>query len=344
MFDYNVAAHLETLLSGKHLAVAESSELMKAIIEGQVGAASIAAFAIALRAKGETAEELAAMAGVMRSYAVKVDAPDDALDTCGTGGDKSATFNISTATALVAAGMGIPVAKHGGRSVSSKTGSADVLRVLGVNIEGTPDRIARCIKEARIGFMFAPNHHLGMKNVAPVRKELGIRTVFNFLGPLANPAHCKLSLLGVPEPSLCEKFAHVLKLLGSRSAMVVCGTGPGGQGYLDEMSTFGPTTVARLRDGAVAVEQVDAQQFGITVPAPDALHAADAQASARIIEEILAGKKSPARDIVVLNAAAAALVADKANTWPEALRAAEKSIDAGYASTALAALVLISNS
>jgi len=340
---YYVAGLLETLLAHQDLSVAVASELMKVIIEGELGPPGIAAVAIALRAKGESVEELAAFASVMRSYAVTVEAPDDALDTCGTGGDKSETFNISTATALVAAGMGIPVAKHGGRSVSSKAGSADVLKALGVNVEATPGRIARCIKEAGIGFMFAPAHHPGMKHVAPIRKELGVRTVFNLLGPLANPANSKKELLGVADPALCEKFAQVLKLLGSQSAMVVCGVGPGGKGYLDEMSTFGPTTVARLRDGDITLEQVDAQRLGLSVPKPDELHVSSAEDSAAMIRDVLSGRKGPPRDIVVLNAAAAAMVAGKAADWAEGLRLAERSIDEGHAAEALEKLKRISN-
>jgi anthranilate phosphoribosyltransferase len=339
---YTVSSHLERLLAREDLTPDAATELMEAIIAGRVGPVSVAAVAIALRAKGESVEELAAFARVMRERSVRVTAPDDALDTCGTGGDKSGTFNVSTATALVAAGMGIPVAKHGARSVSSHAGSADVLTELGVKIDVPPDRIARCITEAKVGFMFAPAHHPGMKHVAPVRKELGVRTCFNLLGPLSNPAGAKLQLLGVFEPSLCEKFARVLQLLGSRSAMIVCGAGPQG-GYLDELSTFGPTTVARLKDGQITVEEVDARQLGVAVPAADALHAADAKQSAAIIREILLGAKGPARDIVVLNAAAAALVAGKADAWPEALRLAAESIDKGYANIALRRLTALTN-
>jgi anthranilate phosphoribosyltransferase len=195
--------------------------------------------------------------------------------------------------------------------------------------------------------MFAPAHHPGMRFAAPVRKELGVRTVFNLLGPLSNPAGANFSLLGVFEPSLCEKFAQVLKLLGNRGALVVCGTGPlpadSGASFLDEMSTFGPTTVARLHDGLITVEQIDAQALGFAAPAKEALRAADAAASARIIKTVLDGQKGPARDIVVLNAAAAALVAGKATDWPAALRAAERSIDEGKAKAALDALVRLAS-
>jgi anthranilate phosphoribosyltransferase len=335
---YSFTPHLETLLAKNDLSENTCVELMNALMDGLVFPASVAAWMVALRAKGESAEELAALASVMRKRAVAVKAPPGTLDTCGTGGDGSATFNISTAAALTAAGMGIPVAKHGGRSVSSKTGSADVLKALGVNIDAKPDVIERCIATAGIGFMFAPNHHPGMKYVAPIRRELGVRTVFNLLGPLSNPAHAPYQLLGVYEPALCEKFARVLQKLGSQSALVVCGAGSG-SGYLDEVSTFGPTTIAVLKNGSISVEHIDARQFGIERPSADALAVRNAEDSAAIIRDLLNGKKGPHRDIVVLNAAAAGLAANKASEWPEALKLAERAIDEGRAAAALAKLV-----
>jgi anthranilate phosphoribosyltransferase len=340
---YSVAIQLENLLARRDLTREEATELMDAIGSGRVSSAGIAAIATALRAKGESVTEIAAFARVMRSCALSVKAPAGTLDTCGTGGDKSDTFNISTATAFVVAGMGIPVAKHGGRSISSRTGSADVLKVLGVNIDANPACVERCISAAGIGFMFAPNHHPAAKNVAPVRKELGVRTIFNLLGPLSNPARAELQLLGVFEPGLCKTFAEVLNVLGSRNAMVVCGTGPGGEGHLDEVSTFGPTTVARLSGGSVQVSEFDARTLGLTVPSRDALHAADSEASARIIREVLAGKMGPARDIVLVNAAAATLVAAKANDWSAGMTLAAHSIDEGRAADALKKLVAATN-
>ena len=340
---YSVAIHLENLLAKRDLTREAATELMDAIGTGRVSAPAIAAVAIALRAKGESVTEIAAFARVMRSCALSVNAPAGTLDTCGTGGDKSDTFNISTATAFVVAGMGIPVAKHGGRSISSRTGSADVLKALGVNIDANPACVERCISAAGIGFMFAPNHHPAAKAVAPVRKELGVRTIFNLLGPLSNPARTELQLLGVFEPNLCRTFAEVLKVLGSRNAMVVCGTGPGGTGHLDEVSTFGPTTVARLTDGTVSVNDFDARTLGIPAPARDALHAADADASAKIIRDVLNGKAGAARDIVLVNAAAAALVAGKANDWSAGLMLAAYSVDKGHASAALAKLIATAN-
>jgi anthranilate phosphoribosyltransferase len=336
---YNVSATLETLLAGHSLSTQAATELMQAIIAGHVGAASVAALAVALRAKGETIEELAALTKVMRSSSVRVEAPPDTVDTCGTGGDGSATFNISTAAALIAAGMGIPIAKHGARSASSLTGSADVLKALGVNIEVGADCVTRCIKKAGIGFMFAPSHHPGLKHVAPVRRELGIKTFFNLLGPLSNPAHATRQVIGVWEPSLCEKLAQVLHMLGSHSALVVCGTGPGGKGHLDEVSTFGPTSIARLSDGRIELTRFEASSLGIAVPEPGALSAANAAESATIIRAILEGKKGAPRDIAALNAAAAGIVAGKAKDWAEAYSLANRSIDSGAAKRALEKLI-----
>lgn len=313
--------------------------LMQAIVTGQVPPATLAALAIALRMKGETVDELTAFASVLRAEAVSVAAPPETLDTCGTGGDGSNTFNISTATALVVAGMGIPVAKHGGRSASSKTGSADVLQALGVNTDADAACIARCIATAGIGFMFAQNHHPGMKHAAPVRRELGVRTVFNLLGPLSNPARSPYQLLGVFDPMLCETFAAVLSRLGSVSAMIVCGTGANRTGYLDELSTFGPTTIARLHNGAITTGTIDPEKFGIPLAAEAALYAGNPHESASVIRAVLDGQRGAPRDIVVLNAAAAALVAGKAEEWRDGIVLAQKSIDEGKAKAALEALV-----
>ncbi|MFH0938157.1 MAG: anthranilate phosphoribosyltransferase [Planctomycetota bacterium] len=341
---YIVAPQLETLLARQNLSTESAIELAQAIIAGRVAQASLGAVLIALRAKGESVEEIAAFAQVMRASAIKVQAPPGTLDTCGTGGDKSGTFNISTATALVVAGMGIPVAKHGGRAVSSSVGSADALKALGVNIEVKPDCVERCIKEAGIGFMFAPAHHPGMKQVAPVRKELGIRTIFNLLGPLSNPAGAKRQLIGVCDRTWCEKFAVVLKLMGSESALVVCGAGPGGIGCLDEVSTFGPTTIARLKDGVITMEELRPESLGLATPMPDALRARSADDSAAIIRGVLSGTQGAARDIVLLNAAAAALAAGKTTSWQDGLSLAARSVDEGRARIALEKLIALTYS
>ncbi len=333
---------LEALFERRDLSRDEACGVMTALIDGRISPVSLAAFAVALRMKGETVEELAAFASVMRNRAVSIQAPPGAIDTCGTGGDCSGTFNISTAVALVVAGMGIPVAKHGGRAASSATGSADVLTELGVNVDASPAQIERCIRDAGIGFLFAPTFHPGMKHAAAVRRELGVRTAFNMLGPLSNPAGAKKQLLGVSRPELCETFARALKLLGSESAMVVCGASPGG-GYLDEISTFGPTTVARLLDGTIKVVSLDATKFGVPLGKPEELRASSAAESAEIIRALLGGAPGSARDIVVLNAAAAAQVAGLAKTWVDGLELAARSIDSGKAREALERLVRVSH-
>jgi len=338
-----ITPFLETLLAGGELAYADAKIVMEAVVGGRVAPPALGAFLAALRAKGESTLEIAAFAEVMREHAVRIQAPEGALDTCGTGGDKSDTFNISTATALVAAGMGIPVAKHGNRSVSSKSGSADVLTVLGVHIEASTQVVERCIREAGIGFLFARSLHPGMKHAAPVRAAMGVRTVFNLLGPLSNPARAHLQLLGVFDPQWCRPFAEALSRLGSTSAMVVCGAGPGGTGHLDEVSTWGPTKVARLKDGEVSMEKIEPKSLGIEPPAPDALAVGSAEESARVIRDVLDGKEGPARDIVVLNAAAAAMVAGKANHWAEGVALASTSLDEGRGREVLEKLAAISN-
>ena len=340
---FAMAPHLESLLARRELAPAAAREVMAAIMAGQVPPASMAAFLTALRAKGETENEIAAFAAVLREKAVHVKAPPGTLDTCGTGGDRSDTFNISTAVALVVAGMGIPVAKHGNRSVSSRSGSADVLKTLGVNIEAPVPVLERCLREVGLAFLFAPAHHPGLKHAASVRREMGIRTVFNLLGPLANPALAKRQLLGVFDPQWCEVFARVLKRLGSESAMVACGIGPGGHACLDEVSTWGPTVIAWLHDGNVRRETVDPNALHIQPPAPGALSVDGPEASARMVRGVLDGQEGPARDIVCLNAAAAALVAQKAPTWEEGLNCAARSIDEGRAREVLRRLVEESN-
>jgi anthranilate phosphoribosyltransferase len=316
---------------------------MEAIIDGRVPPASVAAFAMALRMKGESIDELAGFASVMRDRAVPIAAPAGALDTCGTGGDGSGTFNISTAVAIVVAGMGATVAKHGGGSASSATGSADVLSSLGVNIHATPAQVECCLSQAGIGFLFAQTFHPGMKHVAAVRRELGVRTVFNLLGPLSNPARAKHQLLGVLHPDLCEKFARVLQRLGSESALIVCGTLGESQHYLDEISISGPTTVARLQNNEIKVVTLDPRKFGIPTADAAELKATGAEHSAQIIRGVLDGKSGPARDIVVLNAAAAAQIVGRAATWAGGLEIAQEAIDSGKAREALQRLIQFSN-
>lgn len=336
---YVMTPHLEALLAHQEISPAAAREVMEAIMAGRVSPAAMAAFLTALRAKGETEAEVAAFAAVLREKAVHVAAPEGTLDTCGTGGDLSATFNISTGTALVVAGMGIPVAKHGNRSVSSRSGSADVLKALGVNIEVPVPVLEHCLKTVGIAFLFAPAHHPGLKHAAPVRREMGIRTVFNLLGPLANPALARRQLLGVFDPQWCELFARVLQRLGSERALIVCGVGPEGKACLDELSTWGPTVLAWLRNGHVHRETVDPRQLGLQPPAEGSLHVDTPEASARILREVLSGAKGPARDILLLNAAGAAQVAEKAASWEEGLALAAQSIDSGKANEVLQRLI-----
>lgn len=340
----SLTPQLETLLAGKDLSTAEATATFEAIISGRVGEVSLAALLVALRAKGETPEELAAFAAAARKHARRIQAPPGTLDTCGTGGDGSQTFNISTAAALVVAGTGIPVAKHGNRAVSSRSGSADVLKTLGVAVDAPAEVMERCLREARLCFLFAPGFHPGMRHAAAVRRELKIRTVFNLIGPLSNPAGAEHQLLGVFSPHWCRPLAEALRKLGAQRALVVCGSGPGGRGALDEVSPWGPTQTARTTEnGAVVEEDFDPATLGISAPPAEALQAADAADSARLIRNVLAGKKGPARDVVLLNAAAAAWIAGLAGDWKEGLERAVESIDGGKAAAALEKLVRLSN-
>jgi anthranilate phosphoribosyltransferase len=283
----------------------EMLALMRQIMSGEISPTLIAAITIGLRVKKETIGEIAAAAQVMREFATKVDVPDHAhlLDTCGTGGDSAHTFNISTAAALVAAAAGAKVAKHGGRSVSSKSGSADVLEALGVNIALTPEQVARSITEVGLGFMFAPSHHAAMKHAAPVRRELGVRTIFNILGPLTNPAGARNQVMGVFHPDLVGIQARVLQRLGSRHVMVVYGL----EG-LDEISISGETMVGELKDGEVREYTVHPRQFGMSVSALREIQVSDQTQSRDMLLAALANERNPARDIVAANAGAAIYV------------------------------------
>jgi anthranilate phosphoribosyltransferase len=310
---------------------------METLLRGEATPAQIAALLIALRMKGESAAELAACARVMRRHcvAVELSGRDVLLDTCGTGGDGSDTFNISTAAALVIAAAGVPVAKHGNRSASSKTGSADVLEALGVQIELAPAAIAKSIEDCGIGFMFARLHHPAMRHVAGVRSEIAVRTLFNMIGPLSNPARASHQVLGVPDARLCETLARVLVELGSKRAWVVCG-----QGGLDELSLAGPSHVVEVDGGNVRAFEVSPADFGLQAQ-PDAdLRVADAAESAAVIRAILAGTRGAPRDVVVLNAAAGLYVAGHAATLPEAAAKAAQAIDSQAAARTLAAWVL----
>jgi anthranilate phosphoribosyltransferase len=339
-----IRPHLERLLEGRDLEGAAAREVMEAIVAGRVPPPSLAAFLIALRAKGESEGELAAFAAVLREKSIRIQAPAGTLDTCGTGGDASATFNISTGVALVAAALGVPVAKHGNRSVSSQCGSADVLKFLGAHLEPPPPVLERCLRAAGIAFLFAPALHPGLRHAGPVRRELGVRTVFNLLGPLCNPARAGRQLLGVFEPRWCEVFARVLRDLGSEAALVVCGAGPGGEGCLDEVSTWGTTRLAWLREGQVRIEEFDAARLGVPRPPAGALCVGTVEASARMLQEVLAGKRGWARDIVAVNGAAALQVAGRASSWEEGMALAAEALDGGKARATLDRLIALSNS
>lgn len=336
-----------SVVMGKDLTQKEMKEVFREIMSGKATEAQMAAFLTALRIKKETPEEIAAAASVMRENMVKINATtgvvvdreeinadmETILDTCGTGGSGTNTFNISTATAFVVAGAGVKVAKHGNRSASSRCGSADVLEALGVNITLPPQDAARAIKEIGICFMYAPTFHPAMKNVAKVRREIGIRTIFNILGPLASPASANAQIMGVYEASLVEVIANVLRLLKSRRAFVVHGLDT-----LDEISITGPTLVGELKNGRVKSYLIRPEDFGFSPASPSAIEGGDAQTNARIVLEVLKGEKSPRRDVVLMNAAAALVVAEKCRSLKEGVKLAEESIDSGKALAKLEAL------
>jgi anthranilate phosphoribosyltransferase len=318
----------------------EMLSLMRQIMSGEVSPTLISAITIGLRVKKETIGEIAAAAQVMREFATKVDVPDHLhlLDTCGTGGDSAHTFNISTAAALVAAAAGAKVAKHGGRSVSSKSGSADVLEALGVNIALTPDQVARSIAEVGVGFMFAPSHHTAMKYAAPVRRELGVRTIFNILGPLTNPAGARNQIMGVFHPDLVGIQARVLQRLGSRHVMVVYGV----EG-LDEISIGGETMVGELKDGEVREYTIHPRQFGIAVSSLQEIQVADAARSQDLLLRALRNEQGPARDVVAVNAGAAIYVSGLADSLASAVEKARAVLASGRARSKLDELIEFSN-
>jgi len=315
------------LASGRDLQPVRATGAMEEIIGGIATPAQIGGFLMALGLKGETAEEIAAFARVMRASAVPIPlAPaGTVVDTCGTGGDGQETFNISTAAAMVAAGAGVPVVKHGNRSVSSRCGSADVLEEVGVPLDVDPARIADIFSRTGIVFLFAPRFHPALSRAAAARKELGVRTVFNLLGPLTNPAGARAQVLGVYDPGLVGRMAGVLRLLGVERAMVVHGEG------LDEITTTGATRVAELRGGAIRRYTLDCRRFGISPAHPDDLRGGDRTGNARILLAVLEGERGPARDIVLLNAGAAIYVGGRAPDLAEGVRRAAVSIDTGAA-------------
>jgi anthranilate phosphoribosyltransferase len=320
------------------LTVVEAADAFDRMMSGEATPSQMGALLMGLRMRGETVEEITGAVTTMRAKMLRVDAPPDAVDVVGTGGDASGSFNISTCAAFIVAGAGVPVAKHGNRALSSRSGAADVLTALGVRIELSPEAISRCIEEAGIGFMFAPAHHPAMKHVGPTRIEMGTRTIFNLLGPLANPASVKRQMVGVFSRHWVEPLAHVLKNLGSERAFVVHGSDG-----LDEITTSGPSTVASFENGQVRTFQVEPEDVGLPRVKPEALQGGTAQDNAAALLEVLKGKKTPYRDVAMLNAAAALVVAGRATDLKGGVTLAAKSIDSGEAEGRLDRLIVVSN-
>lgn len=332
--------YLSEIVSGKNLSHDEMKILMREIMDGSLLPNLVSGILAALATKGETIEEITAATEVLRENYKAVNFKDDSdiVDTCGTGGDGLKTFNISTCSAFVAAGAGVRVAKHGGRSISSSSGSADVLEKLGVNVSIDSKKMKEMVEKIGIGFMFAPNFHPAMKNVAPIRKDLGIRTIFNLLGPLANPANARRQVIGVYKKNLTEVFAKVLKNLGSKKILVVHGADG-----MDEISMSGTTFVSELSEDSIKNYAINPEMFNLKSQPNDFLYAEDVFSSKNIILKILQNEDVPAKNIVLLNAAAAIYVADKAESLKDAIYLALKSIESGAALSKLEDLVKESN-
>lgn len=330
-----IADVLQRLLRAESLSVEEADLLMTRVMQGELSDVQIAALAVALRAKGETEQEITGFARAMRRGALQLPhAPEDVLDTCGTGGDGLATFNVSTAAALIAAGAGAHVAKHGNRAASSRSGSADVLEALGVHLDLSPEAAARVLSQAGIVFLFARSFHPAMRHAASVRAALGIRTIFNFLGPLTNPAGARRQLLGVCSGIPTARMAAVLRALGATHAMVVRG-----EDGMDEISLCAPTEISELRDSAIRTYTVTPEQLGFNRCHPAALQGGDAAENARIIRAILDAEPGPRTDIALLNAGAALYVAGRAASWEEGIVLARHAIASGAARAALDRLI-----
>jgi anthranilate phosphoribosyltransferase len=324
--------------TGAALSRDEAARGFDTMMSGAATPSQMGGLLMALRVRGETIEEITGAVTAMRDKMLRVRAPADAIDVVGTGGDASGSFNISTCAAFIVAGAGVPVAKHGNRALSSRSGAADVLGALGVNIELTPEAVGRCIKEAGIGFMFAPAHHPAMKNVGPTRVELGTRTIFNLLGPLSNPAGVKRQMVGVFSRQWVEPLAQVLKNLGSESVWVVHGSDG-----LDEITTAGATYVAALENGAVRTFEITPEEVGIERVKPEALRGGEATQNAQALTDVLKGKKGAFRDVALLNAAAGLMVAGRAKDLKQAVALAATSVDSGEAEVRLRRLIAVSN-
>ena len=329
---------IDVVVSGQSLTMQQAAAVMRQIMQGEATPAQLGSFLTALRLKGESTEEIAGMATVMREFSLRVRVDGTVVDSVGTGGDGSNSFNISTAAALVAAGAGVRIAKHGNRAASGTCGAADVLETLGVRIELPPEGVERCINEGGIGFMFAQAFHPSMRHAGPVRREIGIRTVFNILGPLTNPAAAQRQLIGVAFPQLGEKMAEVMRLLGSERTLVVHGTGG-----LDEIALDGDTTVWELRDGGVETWTFRPDDTGLGRWSLDDLRGGDREANASTMLNLLNGEGGPIRDAVLLNTAGVLLAAGATATIPDGIQSAAQAIDSGAARHRLETLVELSN-
>jgi anthranilate phosphoribosyltransferase len=314
------------LVAGRSLSMEEASQTMEEIMSGQVTPAQFGAFVTALRLKGETVEEIAGLAKTMRSKALHVAIDEPVVDTCGTGGDSSGTFNISTTAAFVGAGAGLKVAKHGNRAMSSRCGSADVLEALGVNIDLTPEQVQRCLKEVGIGFMFAQTYHPAMKYAAAPRREIGIRTVFNVLGPLTNPAGAQSQVLGVADSTLVEKMTAILKILGCNHALVVHG-----EDGLDEITVTGKSLIGELKNDLITTYTISPEEFGLKRANKNTLQGGTPGENAAFLRDILSGVSGPRYDAVLLNTAAALMAGDKVSSLLQGVEMARIAIDSGKA-------------
>ena len=330
---------IEAVVSGESLSMEAAAQVMNEIMSGEATPAQFGAFVTALRLKGESVDEIAGMAQVMREHSLHVQVDGPLVDTCGTGGDGSGTFNISTAAAFVAAGAGAKVAKHGNRAMSGSSGSADVLEALGAKIDLSPESVTRCIDETGFGFMFAQGFHPSMRFAAGPRREIGIRTVFNILGPLTNPAGAGAQVIGVADASMASKMAQVLGMLGSRRAFVVHGSDG-----LDEISIAGPTRIWELEEGHVIEYEISPEDAGLSTTPLSEIQASDSEESARILRAVLEGESGAARDIVVLNASAALLAGGLVDSLKEGVQAAAASVDSGKALQSLEAFTKLSQS
>jgi anthranilate phosphoribosyltransferase len=329
---------IDKLTRREDLTVDEASAAMAEVMEGRAAPAQLAGLLVGLAMKGERPAEIVGLARTMRARAVPLGAPvSDVFDTCGTGGDRSGTFNISSCAAIIVAAAGVRVAKHGNRSVSSRSGSADVFEALGVNVAAAPSVVERCLDEARIGFFFAPTFHPSMRHAAQTRSDLGVRTAFNLLGPLTNPAGASRQLVGVPRPEFTELLARALLLLGSTRAWVVHGADG-----IDEISTMGYTKVSECRNGAVNTFYLHPADVGIPKASPGALTGGDAQANAAIIADVLAGTRGPARDVALLNAGASLFIAGAAPSIEAGIARAAQAVDSGDGRRTLDRLAAIS--